>query len=297
MLLSEAISRFAEDLRRANASPHTLKNYGSDLAQFREYFERAGDPEVTEFDALALREWLGHLYQQKLAPASLRRKLASVRALFAFLHKQGLVRKNPAKLIRTPKAPQRLPRVPEESQTVGLIEAVATDRLERPMAKRDLLVFELLYGCGLRVSELVGLNLTDIDRQERWIRVRHGKGRKERQVPFGEKASQALEAYLSEPRKEGCDGEALLHNTHGQRLGDRSVRHLLKMYSIALSGDPTLHPHALRHAFATHLLRSGADLRAIQELLGHAQLSTTQKYTQVSLADLMTVYDKAHRKA
>jgi integrase/recombinase XerC len=296
VLLSEAIASFAEELRRANVSPHTSKNYGSDLAQFREYFERAGDPEVSEFDALALREWLGHLYQQKLAPASMRRKLASVRALFGFLHKQGVVRKNPAKLIKTPKAPQRLPRVPAEEQTVDLIEQVALDKLERPLAKRDLLIFELLYGCGLRVSELVGLNLSDIDRQDRWLRVR-GKGRKERQVPFGEKASQALEAYLAEARVEGCDREALLHNTHGQRLGDRSVRHLLKMYSIALNGDPTLHPHALRHAFATHLLRSGADLRAIQELLGHAQLSTTQKYTQVSLADLMAVYDKAHRKA
>lgn len=293
MLLSEAITAFVEELRRANASPHTVKNYASDLDQMLAYFRRAGEPRLAAIDLLALREWLGHLYEQRLAPASLRRKLATVRALYRFLLRRGMVPMNPAKLLRTPKAPQRLPHVPTEEQTVGLIEQVAADPLESPEACRDLLLFELLYGCGLRVSELVGLDLAHIDRGEGWLRVR-GKGDKERQVPFGSKAAAALEAYLA---VRGPESGPLFRNTRGGRLGDRAVRHRIKQYAIALTGDPALHPHTLRHAFATHLLRNGADLRAIQELLGHAQLSTTQKYTQVSLADLMAVYDKAHPKA
>jgi len=295
MSLSEAIRLFLENLHLANASPHTLKNYASDLEQFREYFARASEPQVSEFDALAIREWLGDLYAQRLAPTSMRRKMASVRSLFKFLHRQGQVKLNPAKLIRTPKAPKTLPNVPTEEQTNTLINQVAGDALERPQAARDLAIFEMLYGCGLRVSELVGLNLTDIDSTERWLRVL-GKGRKEREVPFGTKAAAALQKYLEE-RKPAAGETAVFLNARGKRLGDRSVRHIIKLYSIALAGDDSLHPHSLRHAFATHLLRAGADLRAIQELLGHSQLSTTQKYTQVSLQDLMAVYDRAHPKA
>jgi integrase/recombinase XerC len=295
MLLSEGIRLFLENLHLANASPHTLKNYASDLEQFREYFARAGEPHVAEFDALAIREWLGDLYTQRLAATSMRRKMACARSLFKFLHRQGEVKMNPAKLIRTPKMPKTLPNVPTEEQTNSLINQVAGDTLERPLATRDLAIFEMLYGCGLRVSELVGLNLTDIDTTERWIRVL-GKGRKEREVPFGSKAAGALEKWLGE--RHPAEGEtAVFVNSRGKRIGDRSVRHIVKLYSIALAGDDSLHPHSLRHAYATHLLRAGADLRAIQELLGHAQLSTTQKYTQVSLQDLMAVYDRAHPKA
>lgn len=296
MLLSEAIRLFLENLHLANASPHTLKNYASDLEQFREYFARAGEPQVSEFDALAIREWLGDLYAQRLAATSMRRKMAAARSLFKFLHRQGQVKMNPAKLIRTPKIAKTLPNVPTEEQTNTLINQVGDDLLERPQVVRDLAIFEILYGCGLRVSELVGLNLTDIDSTERWLRVL-GKGRKEREVPFGSKAAAALQKYLLE-RKPAAAGEtAVFLNVRGKRLGDRSVRHIIKLYSIALAGDDSLHPHSLRHAFATHLLRAGADLRAIQELLGHAQLATTQKYTQVSLQDLMLVYDRAHPKA
>jgi integrase/recombinase XerC len=156
-------------------------------------------------------------------------------------------------------------------------------------------LFEFLYGCGLRVSELVGLNLDDIDRGERWLRVR-GKGRKERQVPYGAKAEAALERYLPE-RKARPAEMALFLNHRGGRLTDRGVRLIVKLYATALAGDPSIHPHSFRHAYATHLLADGADLRAIQELLGHARLSTTQKYTQVSLTDLIAVYDRAHPKA
>jgi integrase/recombinase XerC len=153
----------------------------------------------------------------------------------------------------------------------------------------------LLYGCGLRSSELTGLNLEDLDTREQWILVR-GKGRKERQVPYGSKAATALQAYF--PVRAAKKGEvALLLNREGKRLSDRGARGIVKLYARMVSGDSSLHPHSLRHAYATHLLSDGADLRAIQELLGHARLATTQKYTQVSLTDLMAVYDRAHPKA
>jgi len=181
-----------------------------------------------------------------------------------------------------------------EEQTNHLVDGVASSsKLEQPHPERDVAIFELLYGCGLRISELVSLNLEDFDFGERWILVR-GKGNKERQVPFGTKAAAAIEKYLeAQPAARG----ALFRNHRGGRLTDRGARGIVKFYARMLQGDSSVHPHGLRHAYATHLLRSGADLRAIQELLGHAGLATTQKYTQVSLQDLMAVYDKAHPKA
>ena len=200
-----------------------------------------------------------------------------------------------ARFLRTPKAPKRVPLVPTAEQTNTLVDGVGRDQFERPYPQRDVTLFELLYGCGLRISELVGLNLDDFDFRERWIRVR-GKGRKERQVPYGGKASAALEKYLG-LRSAKAGEKALLVNHRGGRLSDRGAREIVKFYARMISGDASLHPHSLRHAYATHLLADGADLRAIQELLGHARLATTQKYTQVSLTDLMAVYDKAHPKA
>lgn len=295
--LSIAIDRYLTDLRLQNASPHTLRNYASDLQQFALYFSPPGQhpPAPAEFTVLQIREWLGDLYKRRLSPVTVRRKLAAVRSLFQFLAKNGSVPTNIARLVRTPKAPQRLPAVPTAEQTNELINAVAADTLERPFPERDRLIFELLYGCGLRISELVGLNLDDFDLREQWIRVR-GKGRKERQVPYGATAAAALEKYLEvrviKPRE-----RALLANHLGTRLSDRGARGIVKLYASLISGDASLHPHSLRHAFATHLLADGADLRAIQELLGHARLATTQKYTQVSLTDLMAVYDRSHPKA
>ena len=295
--LSIAIDRYLTDLRLHNASPHTLRNYASDLQQFARYFSPPGQhpPAPAEFTVLQIREWLGDLYKRRLSPVTVRRKLAAVRSLFQFLAKNGSVPTNIARLVRTPKAPQRLPAVPTAEQTNALINAVAADTLERPFPERDRLIFELLYGCGLRISELVGLNLDDFDLREQWIRVR-GKGRKERQVPYGATAAAALEKYLEvrviKPRE-----RALLANHLGTRLSDRGARGIVKLYASLISGDASLHPHSLRHAFATHLLADGADLRAIQELLGHARLATTQKYTQVSLTDLMAVYDRSHPKA
>jgi integrase/recombinase XerC len=183
-------------------------------------------------------------------------------------------------------------------QTNTLVDGVSgtAEKFDRPFPARDLAIFELLYGCGLRISELVGLNLDDFDLNDRWIRVR-GKGRKERQVPYGTSAAAALDRYCNvrTPAKPG--ERAVFLNSRGSRLTDRGARGIVKFYAQVITGDSSIHPHSLRHAYATHLLSDGADLRAIQELLGHARLSTTQKYTQVSLTDLIAAYDKAHPKA
>jgi integrase/recombinase XerC len=185
--------------------------------------------------------------------------------------------------------------VPSAEQTNYLLDQAAGAGRKGPDNERDIAILELLYGCGLRVSELVGLDVADLELTGRWVRVR-GKGRKERQVPVPSKAALAVQACLAKRAPESGVSAVFL-NRGGRRLSDRSVRAIVKRYAVAFGGDASLHPHSLRHAFATHLLSDGADLRSIQELLGHAQLSTTQKYTQVSLADLMAVYDKAHPKS
>ena len=295
--LAGGIQKYLGELGRQNASRHTLRNYASDLAQFLEYFSprEAEPPAPGKIDAILLREWLASLYHSGLDPVSTRRKLAAVRSFFQFLVRERALAVNPARALRTPKAPKRLPVVPTEEQANTLLDGVALDKFERPHPERDLALFELLYGCGLRISELVALNLEDFDFSERWIRVR-GKGRKERLVPYASKAAAALakcvSARVSKPRE-----RAVFLNHRGERLSDRGARDIVKFYARMISGDASLHPHSLRHAYATHLLSDGADLRAIQELLGHARLATTQKYTQVSLTDLMAVYDKAHPKA
>ena len=295
--LASQIGRFVEELQRNNVSPHTLSAYASDLAQFLEYFSPPGAeaPAPREFEVWKIREWLGDLYQKKLTAVSMRRKLSALRAFFRYLAREGAIELNPARLVRMPKAPLRLPQVLTEEQVNGLLDGVIAGKLERRHPARDVAIFEFLYGCGLRVSELVGLNLNDIDRGERWLRIR-GKGRKERQVPYGAKAEAALERYLPE-RKATPAETAVFLNHRGGRLTRRGVELIVKLYATYLSGDSSVHPHSFRHAYATHLLADGADLRAIQELLGHARLSTTQKYTQVSLTDLIAVYDRAHPKA
>lgn len=285
------ISRFIEELNRENSSPHTVAAYRADLLQFLEYF--SPPPPPSDFDVPRIREWLADLYRQELSAVSIRRKLAALRMFFRFLVRAGVTASNPARLVRTPKAPITLPDVMTPEQTNALLDNMG--RIERPHPARDRALLEILYGCGLRVSELVGLNLEDVDRTERWLRVR-GKGRKEREAPFGQRAADALERYLSERAGRPAQ-RALFLNHRGGRLTDRGVRGIVKLYALLVAGDSGIHPHSFRHAFATHLLSDGADLRAIQELLGHARLSTTQKYTQVSLTDLMEVYDRAHPRA
>jgi integrase/recombinase XerC len=300
--LANGVQRYLGELGRQNASRHTVRNYASDLAQFLDYFSPPGTapPSPERIDAILLREWLANLYHSGLDPLSIRRKLAAVRSFFQFMVRERAVAVNPARVLRTPKAPKRLPVVPTAEQANTLVDGVGAfasrgDKFERPHPERDLALFELLYGCGLRISELVGLNLEDFDFSERWIRVR-GKGRKERLVPYASKAAAALakcvSARTAKPRE-----RAVFLNHRGERLSDRGARDIVKFYARMISGDASIHPHSLRHAYATHLLADGADLRAIQELLGHARLATTQKYTQVSLTDLMAVYDKAHPKA
>lgn len=296
--LGDRIQDYLAQLERENSSPHTVRNYASDLQQFLDYFTppQAEPPPPERFTNLDLREWMGSLHAARLSPVSIRRKLAAVRSLFTYLHRQGLVPVNVARRVRTPKIQKSVPVVPTAEQTNRLVDDVAEGKLERAHASRDRVIFEMLYGCGLRISELVGLNLEDFDFAGRWVLVR-GKGKKERQTPFGSKAAEALDRYLAERKPALPSERALLLNSRGARLTDRGARGIVKLYVRALSSDPSLHPHSFRHAFATHLLSDGADLRAIQELLGHSSLSTTQKYTQVSLTDLMAVYDKAHPRA
>jgi integrase/recombinase XerC len=295
--IAAQVIRYLEALHRENASAHTIRNYKADLDQFVAYFTApdCDPPEIGSIDTLALREWLGSLHRQNLSSVTLRRKLAAVRSFYRHLQRERVIETNLAKLIRTPKTPKTLiPSVMSAEHVNTLVDAVPNADEDRPHPERDVAIFELLYGCGIRVSELVGLNLDDLDFSDRWILVR-GKGRKERQVPFGGKAAAALERCLA-VRKPVADERAVFLNHHGRRLTDRGARNIVKFYSSLILGDSSVHPHSFRHAYATHLLADGADLRCIQELLGHARLSTTQKYTQVALADLMLVYDKAHPK-
>ena len=319
--MKAAIDKFLAYLRTVrNASPETLNAYESDLAQFLEYLSppRTQPPALSQIDHRIIREFLGHLYDRKLQKASVARKLSSIRSLFKFCSREGLVQDNPARLVATPKLPRRLPAVLTAEEMNAFLDVLAQAKSERKprlvgrapqteiqdrlLLPRDRAILELLYASGLRVSELTGLNLADIDRKEQMLRVL-GKGNKERIIPYGTKAEQALEKYWpvrSELlRKAGRRGvpQAVFLNYAGGRLTRRSVGKIVKKYVRLVNLNWDLHPHSLRHAFATHLLSDGADLRAIQELLGHASLSTTQRYTHSSIRQLMEVYDKAHPHA
>jgi integrase/recombinase XerC len=311
--IQSVIDQFLEHLRlERNYSAHTLRNYRSDLeAFFREVgpSKRGAGGMATSSDLSGLagyrkiRDYLGMLYAQRRKPATIARKLGALRSFYRYACREGLARENPAKLVSTPRQPQRLPEVLTAEEMNQLIDGVASQPVgprSPGLAARDRLMLELLYGSGLRVSELVGLRLSDVDGKQQ-VLLASGKGKKQRIVPFGRKALEALEVYLPHRsellRKASRETESLLVNARGQTLTSRSVGRIVKQYSIRLRGDPTLHPHSFRHAFATHLLSEGADLRAIQELLGHSSLSTTQKYTRVSIRHLMEVYDKTHPRA
>ncbi|MGQ9834666.1 MAG: tyrosine-type recombinase/integrase [Thermoanaerobaculaceae bacterium] len=282
-----------------NYSSHTLRAYRREIARFvafcQHQFSLHGPQEVTP---TVIRSFQAFLHARKLSRVSLQRSLACLRTYFRFLAREGIVAANPARLVPTPKAPKRLPQVPTVPELSEILETLP----KTPQGLRDRAALELLYGCGLRAAELVALNLGDVDLSRRLVRVL-GKGRKERIVPFGRQAAEALRAYLPVraqlrsrvPLED--DGEPLLVNLQGRRLSDRSLRRSVERASRQLAVAHRLHPHTLRHAFATHLLEAGMDLRAIQELLGHASLSTTQRYTHVNLAHLMEVYRKAHPKA
>lgn len=291
----EGLARFLEHER--NYSAHTLRAYLREVEGFIAFCqEELGLSQPQAVTPAAVRSYLAHLHERKLARTSLQRALAAVRTYFRFLAREGVVPSNPARVVPTPKAPKRLPEVPTVAQLSEMLEALPPT----PQGLRDRVALELLYGCGLRAAELAGLNLDDVDLSRRLVRVL-GKGRKERILPFGRQAEKALRAYLpvrAQLRAKVTDEEEpLLVNLRGGRLSDRSLRRVLERAVRQLSVVHRMHPHTLRHAFATHLLEAGMDLRAIQELLGHASLSTTQRYTHLDLAHLMEVYRKAHPKA
>ena len=293
------VDHYIVSLERENASAHTIRNYGIDLREWVAFLtpRDAEPPPVESIDVLTMREWLAHLYDAGLETASVRRKLAATRSFYTWMERRGILSKNVARLVRTPKMIQKLPQVPTPEVTNTLIDAVPDKaaETERPHPARDLAIFEFLYGCGVRVSELAGINMSDLDLSEQWVLVR-GKGRKERQVPYGGRAAAALSRYLDD-RSPAPYETALFLNHRGKRLSDRGIRAIVRFYVDQVMQDSSIHPHTFRHAYATHMLGAGADLRAIQELLGHARLSTTQRYTQIALEDLMRVYDKCHPKA
>lgn len=294
--LRPSVSAYLAELTRRGAAAHTVKSYGSDLEQFTSYFAAASEISAEQIDLALLREWLGSLYDAAPTGTTVRRKVAAVRSFFNFLVSEGTLASNPAARLRTPKLRQTIPEVMSAEKTNRLIDGAAeVNGVLEAQRERDLAMLELLYGCGIRVGELVGANLSDLDAPTGWLRVR-GKGNKERQVPVGQRALEAVARYLK-VRNPAADESSLFLNTRGHRLNDRQVRRIVKAYALLATGDASVHPHSFRHAYATHLLNEGADLRAIQELLGHARLSTTQKYTQVSFRDLQAVYDRAHPKA
>jgi integrase/recombinase XerC len=290
-----AISAFLRYLdRERNASPHTQRAYRQDIAQFVAHAsqELGRVPRVTEIDHLLLRSFLATLHRDGLAKVSAARKLASLRALFRFLCREGLVERNPARALLAPRLARRIPTHLSEPDVERIVEFVP----ERDSDWRTRAMLELLYGAGLRCGELVSLDLDDVDSGARLIRVR-GKGDKERIVPYGTRAQEALTAYLRWRSTLRARDGALFLNVRGSRLTDRSVRSLLRQRIRSLALALKVTPHTLRHAFATHLLERGADLRAIQELLGHASLSTTQRYTHVNARHLLSVYGKSHPRA
>jgi integrase/recombinase XerC len=342
--MKEAIAKYLEYLQSVrNSSPHTVLNYRKDLEQFLAYLSppEGRPPGLSGITHPLIREFVAHLHDQGLAKSSIARKLAALRSFFKYCVREGHLKENPARLVPTPKLPKRIPSVLSAEEMNGFLNelgrtglaasggrahtkkgrllppATATSppamanryaRIEEGLLlRRDRALLELLYAAGLRVSELTGLNLVDVEQRERILRV-CGKGSKERIVPYGAKAQEALEKYwpvrqqlLEQTARTrtglGPHAEAVFLNYSGRRLTQRSVGRIVKKYVRIVNVNWDLHPHSLRHAFATHLLADGADLRAIQELLGHQSLSTTQKYTHASIRQLMEIYDKAHPHA
>lgn len=315
-MLSEHLTQFLDHLRyERNVSVHTLRNYESDLQQFVAYLvppapaKPSGkkrtpaplpEPDIKQIDHITIREWLASLHSDRKKKSSIARKLAALRTFFQFLVREGVIESNPAKLVATPRKEKKLPVHLSVEDAVRFIE---TPDAETHFGKRDRAILELLYATGVRVSELVQLNLRDIDFGNKLLRV-FGKRRKERIVPFGEPAAKALQDYLSVREQflmnapaTKRDAQPLILNYQGTRMTTRSVGRLIEKYIKLCAGIHDISPHALRHSFATHLLDSGADLRDIQALLGHARLSTTQVYTHVSMEKLIEVYDKTHPKA
>jgi integrase/recombinase XerC len=290
---------FIESLRRKASSIHTITNYEIDLKHFLQFLEQKKSS-IESTDHLLLRDFLNYLYTERdLSKSSVSRKLACLKTFFKFMVREGRLKANPAELITSPRLPKKLPSFLGEAEAAAMIEMPKGTTLKE---LRDRAILELLYASGLRVSELIGLNEDEIDMKQETVRVL-GKGNKERIVPFGGFAASALRDYISKKRSlritiagENGDLPAFI-SLRGHRLSSRDVQRLVARVRLSLKTTRRVTPHTLRHSFATHLLERGADLRSIQELLGHESLSTTQKYTHVSVQHLKKEYDKAHPKA
>jgi len=302
MTFPEALRAFDRFLAaERNASPHTRRAYASDLAQLAEQLGPSARPESVSADEL--RAFLAGRHR-RLHPATIGRKLAAIRAFYRWLVREGALERDPSAGLAAPKRPLRLPRPLSVDDCAALVEADRAPPREAagadPATLRDRALVELLYGAGLRVGEVVALDVRDVDLLAREVRVM-GKGSKERVVPLPEAARAALGAWLESRRRPGYQAEPLFVSLAGgaaaRRLGERAVRRLLAKRAAAAGVADRVHPHRLRHSYATHLLDMGADLRAIQELLGHASLSTTQRYLAVSAERLFEVYDRAHPRA
>ena len=296
--MQQEIAAFVEALRNRAVSEHTLSSYRSDLRQFHAFL-KLRKRSLDSLDHLCLRDFLSHLHEKKLQKTSIARKLACLRTFFNFLVRDGRLKSNPAELISSPRLPKKLPSYLSEKEAAAVVELPQGTALKD---LRDRAILELLYASGLRVRELVGLNDENVDLGQQLVRV-FGKGRKQRIVPFGEYAGRALAEYLGERDRlvlaspEASGHTPVFVSLRGRRLNARDVQRLVEKTRLRLPSGRRLTAHTLRHSFATHLLERGADLRAIQELLGHASLATTQKYTHVTLEHLRAEYEKAHPKA
>lgn len=303
-MLNDHLIQFFQHLKyERNVSEHTLRNYASDLEQFKLHLfrvEKRADMPVVEIDRLTIREWMAELHADH-KKTSVARKLASLRTFFQFLIREGKLESNPAKQVATPKIERKLPNHLSIEDAVRFIE---TPDINTDLGRRDRAIIEFLYATGIRVGELVGINIPDVDFREKLVWVT-GKRKKQRIVPFGEPAMQAVLLYMDQTRGkflDNCpeakrDANALFLNYQGTRITTRSVGRMIDKYIKLCADIHDISPHSLRHTFATHLLDQGADLRDIQELLGHARLTTTQIYTQVSMEKMIEVYDRAHPKA
>lgn len=295
MQADQALSLFDGHLKTQNRSEHTLLAYNNDITQFIDFTARELNVEsenltVDQVDIYIVRSFLGELTDQGMERKSMARKLSALRAFFKFLCREGILQKNPVQRIATPKLGRKLPHFLFLEQVEKLLQAPDCTTL---LGARDQMMLELLYGSGLRVSELAGLNRQDVDSEGTLLRVR-GKGNKERLVPLTKYAIEAIQAYL---QKREDQHVALLLNYQGSRLSTRSIRRILDKIALEAGLTQHLHPHMLRHSFATHLLDGGADLRSVQELLGHAKLSSTQIYTHLTRERLREVYEQSHPRA
>ena len=294
MMLQSQVSRFYQYLETEKQySEHTLKSYQRDISSFLSFCEQQSISDFSQLDSAHIRSFVASRHRQGLAGRSLQRLLSALRSLFHYLNKQRLLLNNPAKGVRAPKVGRKLPEV----LTVDQLDQLLNIKDKDILSIRDKAIMELMYGCGLRLTELVTLDLNKIDKKQQMLNVT-GKGEKQRQLPYGGKALAALDAWLSiRSQIAALDENAVFVSNRGQRLKQRSIQQRMKKWAIKQGLDSDLYPHKLRHSFASHILESSGDLRAVQELLGHENLSTTQIYTHLDFQHLAKVYDDAHPRA